>query len=144
LTFTNQPGSDIAGAATWTKLSQPAAKFYPAGFTNQTEAVGSLFQFTNSVPVLNFSAGELWLTNGNLAQVFTNKFMLGENNKVTDTNKMSLIISTSTGRFTGSVVNPATKKQIPIYGAVLQKQNIGAGYFLGTNESGEVLFGRVP
>ena len=57
---------------------------------------------------------------------------------------MSLTISTSTGRFTGSVVNPATKKQIPIYGAVLQKQSIGAGYFLGTNESGEVFLGPIP
>ena len=141
LTFTNEPASDIAGAAVWTKLRQPTAKFYPAGFTNQTDAVGSLFQFTNGVPVLDFAAGELWLTNGNLAQSITNQFRLGYNSKVTDTNKMSLTISTSTGRFTGSVVNPTTKKTIPIYGAVLQKQNIGAGYFLGTNESGEVFIG---
>jgi hypothetical protein len=144
LSFTNQPGSDIGGVATWTKLAQPTAKFYRAGFTNQTEAVGSLFRFTNGVPVLAFAAGELWLTNGNLPQSFTNQFRLGYNNEVTSSNKMSLTISTSTGRFTGSVVNPATKKTISIYGAVLQKQNLGAGYFLGTNESGEVFLGPVP
>ncbi|HEV7927213.1 MAG TPA: immunoglobulin domain-containing protein [Verrucomicrobiae bacterium] len=144
LTFASEPASDIAGVVTWTKLRQPAAQFYSPGFTNQTEVIGSLFQFTNSVPVLDFAAGQLWLTNGNLPESFTNEFTLGKNSKVTDTNKMSLTISTSTGRFTGSVVNPANKKAIPIYGAVLQKQNIGAGYFLGTNESGEVLLGTGP
>jgi hypothetical protein len=144
LTFTNQPDSDIAGAPLWTKLPQPTAKFYPAGFTNQTETVGSSFQFTNGSSVLNFAVGELWLANGNLAQGFTNQFRLGFNNIVTSTNKMTLTISTSSGLFTGSVANPATKKTIPIYGAVLQKQNIGAGYFLGTNESGEVFLGPIP
>lgn len=144
LNFTNLPESDIAGAATWTKLQQTAAKFYPAGFTNQTEAVGSSFQFTNNVPVLSFAAGELWLTNGNLAEGITNQFALGKNSQVTDTNKMILAFSTASGLFTGSVVNPATKRTILIHGAVLQKQNIGAGYFLGTNESGEVFLGAAP
>jgi hypothetical protein len=144
LTFTNQPASDIMGTVTWTKLPRPTAKYYSAGFTNQTDAVGSLFQFTNGIPVLDFAAGELWLTNGNLSQSFTNWFTLGGNNKVTSTNKMSLTIATSSGLFTGSIVNPATKKSISIHGAVLQKQSLGAGYFLGTNESGGVLLGVAP
>jgi hypothetical protein len=141
LTFVNEQTNDIEGAPVWSKLPQPTAKFYSAGFTYQTNVVGSSFQFTNGLPVLNFASGELWLANGDLAQSFTNQFMLGTNNKITSTNKMSLTISTSSGRFTGSVVNPENKKTIPIYGAVLQKQNIGAGYFLGTNESGEVFLG---
>ena len=145
LNFANEQTNDIEGAPTWIKLPQPTAKVYPAGFTNYIPGViGSLFQFTNGVPLLDFAAGELWLTNGNLPQSFTNQFSLGDNNKVTSTNKMSLSISTSSGLFTGSVVNPATKKTIPIHGAVLQKQNIGAGYFLGTNETGEVFLGPVP
>jgi hypothetical protein len=144
LSFTNQPESDIKGMATWTKLMQPSAKFYPGGFTNQIGAVGSLFQFTNGVPVLDFTAGELWLANGNLAESFTNEFTLGKNSKITDTNKMSLTISTTSGLFSGGVVNPATGKTIPVHGVVLQKQNIGAGYFLGTNQTGEVFIGSVP
>jgi hypothetical protein len=144
LTFADQPTSDIAGAAIWTKLPQPTAKFYPAGFTSQSEVVGSLFQFANGVPVFNLPTGELWLNNGNLAQSFTNQFALGNNGKVTSTNRTTLTIATSSGLFRGSVVNPATMKTIPISGAVLQKQNVGAGYFLGTSESGEVLLGPVP
>jgi hypothetical protein len=145
LTFANEQTNDIEGAPVWIKLPQPTAKVYPAGFTNQIPGLfGSLFQFTNGVPVLDFAAGELWLTNGNLAQSFTNQFVLGDNNKVTSTNKMSLTILSSSGLFTGSVVNPETKKMIPIHGAVLQKQNIGAGYFLGTNESGAVFLGPIP
>jgi hypothetical protein len=125
-------------------LPHPTAKFYPAGFTNETETVGSLFQFTNGVSVLNLPAGELWLGNGNLAQSFTNQFTLGNNSKVISSSKLSLTILTSSGLFKGSVVNPATEKTIPISGAVLQKQSIGAGYFLGTNEIGGVFLGPVP
>jgi hypothetical protein len=66
------------------------------------------------------------------------------NSQVTSSGKLSLSISTTSGLFKGSVVNPATKKTIPISGAVLQKQNIGAGYFLGTNEIGGVYLGPVP
>jgi len=144
LTFANQPTSDIAGAAIWTKLGQPTAKLYPSGFTNQTDAVGSMFQFTNGVPVLDMAAGELWLADGNLSQSFTNQFALGKNSKVTSTNRTTLTISALSGLFTGNVVNPATMKRIPISGTVLQKQDVGAGYFLGTSESGEVFLGPVP
>ncbi len=144
LAFSNAPTSDLAGQVTWIKPRQPAGKLYPGGFTWQTEAVGSLFHFKNGVPVLDFAAGELWLANGDLPQSLTNQFTLENSSKVTDTNKMTLTFTTSSGLFTGSVVNPANKKTIPIHGAVLQKQNIGAGYFLGTNQSGGVFLGAAP
>ena len=120
LAFSNAPMSDLAGPVTWIKPSQPTSKFYPGGFTLQTEAVGSLFQFTTGVPVLNFAAGQLLLADGNLPQNLTNQFTLEKNSKVTSTNKTILTISTSTGLFTGSVLNPANKKAIAISGAVLQ------------------------
>jgi hypothetical protein len=40
--------------------------------------------------------------------------------------------------FKGSVINPATGKVMPVNGALLQKQDIGYGSFLGTNEGGSV------
>ena len=75
LTFSNAPDSDISGLLNWIKPAQPAARLYPAGFTNVTGAIGSAYQFTSGVPVLDFSAGQLSLTNGNL-QSFTNQFVL--------------------------------------------------------------------
>jgi hypothetical protein len=142
LTFSNQAGSDITGAVSWFKLAQPLAKFYPAGFTNETEAAGSSYQFTVGVPVLNFSLGQVWLANGNLAS-FTNQISLGADSKVTNLsgNALTLAVTTSTGLFKGSAVNPATGKASAFTGVVLQKQNFGGGFFLGTNQTGRVYFG---
>jgi hypothetical protein len=144
LTFSNQDDSDITGNVDWFKLSAAGGKLYPAGFTNGTEAVGSSYHFTNGVPVLDFTNGVVWLANGNLANSFTNQVTLDSASKVTNdsTNALTLTITTSTGLFKGSVVNPATGgKPIAINGVLLQKQNFGGGFFLGTNQTGRVFFG---
>lgn len=142
LTFTNLATNDIDGLVSWIKLPQSSAKFYPAGFTNRTGVIASKYVFTNKVPVLNFSTGQVWLANGNLAASFTNQVLLSTNNKVsvTGTNKLSLTLLTGSGLFTGSATPPAGKP-ISIGGVVLEKQNFGAGFFLGTNQSGRVFFG---
>ena len=56
---------------------------------------------------------------------------------MTSTNKTSLTFTLPTGLFKGSVTN-ANPKTISFNGVVLQKQNLGCGYFLGTNQSGRV------
>jgi hypothetical protein len=142
LTFSNDTGSDITGMVDWFKLTQPA-KLYPAGFTNGTEAIGSSYLFTNGIPVLNISNGEVWLANGNLTDSFTNQITLDSASKVTNqsTNALTLAVTSSTGLFKGSVVNPDTGKAIAISGVVLQKQNFGGGFFVGTNQAGRVFFG---
>ncbi|MGD0615164.1 MAG: hypothetical protein ABSA69_06955, partial [Verrucomicrobiota bacterium] len=140
LTFTNLATNDIEGLVSWIKLPLASAKFYPAGFTNQTGVIASRYVFTNKVPVLDFSTGQVWLANGDLAASFTNQVVLGTNNKVSGTNKLSLNIATASGLFTGSV-RPPEGKAISIGGVVLQKQSFGGGFFLGTNQSGRVYFG---
>jgi hypothetical protein len=42
---------DISGQLNWIKPAQPAAEYYRAGFTNSTEAVGSVCRFTKANPV---------------------------------------------------------------------------------------------
>src|SRR5207253_1186274 len=138
LSFTNAPDDDINGAVTWIKGVQPGVKLYPGGFTNEVNAAGSIYSFTNGIPVLELGMGQIWLANGNLSQGFTNEIALGSNNKISNlsSNKLSIAISTSTGLFKGSIVSPINGKAISINGAVLQKPNVGVGYFLGTNQSG--------
>ena len=141
LTFTNLATNDIDGTVNWIKLPQSSVQFYRGGFTNETGVIASRYVFTNHVPVLNFSTGQVWFANGNLAASFTNQVVLGTNNKVTSTNKLSLSIATGSGLFTGRVTPPGGKA-IAIGGVVLQKQEFGGGYFLGTNQSGRVYFGH--
>lgn len=143
LTFAAQTNSDIDGAVSWFKLAQPAAVFYPAGFARDLEATGSLYVFTTGVSVLNFTTGQVSLLNGNLSASFTNQIAFGASNIVTNqsTNALKLTITTSTGLFKGTVVDPSSGRTIAVNGVLLQKQNFGSGYFLGTNQTGRVYFG---
>jgi hypothetical protein len=127
----------------WFKLAAAGGKIYQAGFTNETDVIGSAYKFSNSVPVLNVSTGEVWLSNGNVNPAFTNQVALSAASKVTNlsSNKLTLTITTTSGLFKGSVVNPANGKTITINGVVLQNQNYGGGFFLGTNQTGRVFFG---
>jgi hypothetical protein len=140
LTFSN---GDVTGGVDWFKLAAAGGKFYPAGFTNEADVMGSAYKFSNSVPVLNVSTGEVWLANGNVSPAFTNQVALSAASKVTNlsSNKLTLTITTTSGLFKGSVVNPANGKTITINGVVLQNQNFGGGFFLGTNQTGRVFFG---
>jgi hypothetical protein len=82
------------------------------------------------------------VSDGGLAQTYTNLVTIMSNNKATNLAgiKLTLTVSPKTGLFTGSFLNPETTKTVPINGVVLQKQNIGAGFFLSTNLSGQVYF----
>ncbi len=132
----------IDGTVDWFKTSAAGGKIYPHGFTNGTEAAGSSFVFTSGVPVLDFSTGQLWLANGNLANSFTNQIALDSASKVTSTNAtLKVTITTSTGAVKGTVANPAGGKPISFNGVILQKQNSGGGFFTGTTQTGRVFLG---
>jgi hypothetical protein len=142
LTFSNGVNSDITGAVDWFKLPQSTAKFYPAGFTNKLDVTGSSYVFAAGVPVLNFADGQVWLANGNLTGSFTNQIALDSASKVTSPNStLKMSITTSSGLFKGSIANPAGGAAISFTGVVLQKQNFGGGFFLGTDQSGRVFLG---
>lgn len=148
ITFTNAPTTDLNGALSWIKPANVRSKYYPSGFAVIVDAAGARYNAPVGVgsKALNIALGNVVLTDGNLARSITNLVSLGSNNKVTNlsSNKLSLSITLSTGSFSGSVVNPATAKSIRIQGALQQKLNTGYGYFLGTNQSGQVFFGPAP
>jgi hypothetical protein len=143
LTFEDRAKDDIHGLLSWIKGADPTALFYPGGFTNVMNAVGSGYVppvgDTNSL--VSFTNGCLRFCGGELAASFTNAFTLGLKDKVADlcTNKLAMTFSRSNGRFAGRVNNPRTGLSQVFRGAVLQKANIGCGYLLGTNQSSEVI-----
>jgi hypothetical protein len=143
LAFTNEPDSDISGPLNWFKIPAPFTTPFPSGFSLEPVAVGSLYTFSNGVPVLplNQGNGRLVLENGGLARSFTNFFTLNSANMVTTTNKTSLTINTGSGVFQGSAVDPATGKSISFRGAVLQKRNRGSGFFRNTDQAGRASIG---
>src|SRR5262249_46675304 len=123
---------------------EPSSLLYPAGFTVEADAIGAkYFGQTLNIKILNFSAGQLRLSDGGLPQPLTNHILFNGISLVTSPNGVPLAFSLSpqSGLFKGSVINPATGRRINFNGAVLQKQNAGYGCFLDANQSGAVYFG---
>jgi photosystem II stability/assembly factor-like uncharacterized protein len=141
LDLANGGDSDIDGLMDWIRPPQSRAKLYQAGFTNQVRALGSTFHLTYTLPVLNFSTGQVWFARGQLPSGdFTNSLVWKTNNTIRNLspNKLTLRIGTLSGLFKGSVVNPATGKRMAFGGALLQRQNVGRGFFPGAGQSGSV------
>ena len=139
VTFTNKSDSDLDGQVYWTKQAQ-AGKYYPSGFTNETEVVGSAYALANG-NVFAFNWGQIDFSEGNLSSDLTIPVAFHKNN-VTSTNKtLSVTLSTTTGIISGSVATPAASRPeaLTFKGAILQNQNRACGFFLGTNQSGRVV-----
>jgi hypothetical protein len=89
---------------------------------------------------LSDGTGNLLLTGGGLSSPASTFFKLDLSNKTTDLSghKLSLSLTPSSGLFHGSVLNPDTGKPITFQGALFPDWNVGLGYFLTPNQSGQV------
>lgn len=130
---------DLSGQVSWIRPAIPNAAYFPNGFEIQSQVSGSAYRRPASgTRILDFVNGALTLTDGDLTSPVSGFVTLAANNKITSTSHFSLTFTTLSGFFRGSVANPAGGKPILYSGVALQKQNIGAGFFLGTHHSGRV------
>jgi hypothetical protein len=123
------------------------SRLFAAGFATDAESTGSRYiaPIGLAARVLNITNGVISLSGGNLSEASDNDVTLGTGSKITSSdNKLSLNFTLSSGMFTGSFVEPGTTHRTTFSGAVLQKANVGAGYFGGTNDNGRVLFQAAP
>ena len=136
---------DLGGECNWIKPANAAAKFYPAGFIVQTNAIGSKYQTPAAgAPLLNFTNGTVTLLGGNYFTHFTSSATNAPGSKLIfrGTNKLSFTLNSPTfGLFKGSLLDPVSLKTISFKGALLQTQQVASGFFQGTNQSGRVSFG---
>ena len=145
MTFTNLNNSDLSGVLYWVKQPQASSSVYPAGFNfpEGIQAVGSVYSFTNGVPLLNLPGGGISvLQMGNPVQNSTNHFTLGNDNKITSADGLKVTITTSSGLFKGTATSPGDGASVPITGVLLQKQNTAYGFFLKGGQSGGVYLGQ--
>jgi len=161
LSLQTNAATDVSGDVAWLKPSVPAAKFYPAGFNFQTTASGFRYHPpARGNNVLTLTDGNVAFTGGGLDSDITNHIHLGANNHVSNlsSNLLSLSFKSSNGSFSGHVNKPnaaivaagmgggpmggkAMGQSLSFNGVVLQGTEDGAGFFLGTNQSGQVLVG---
>jgi hypothetical protein len=145
LSFTNTPATDLSGALHWFKPGAATSQYYPDGILLESSAVGSHYTRPSAgAKVLTLNEASVVLSGAGLPQDLTNYISIGTHSRVTSTNKTRLTFTASTGAFQGSVPNPAAPAGKPIlcHGVVLQNQNSGWGWFLGTNQCGEVYLGE--
>jgi hypothetical protein len=153
LTFRDQPGiSDVDGAGVlWFRPASPGS-FYPAGWPAgiRTDFVGARYHQQRGAAVLSglsASAAEgntmLKLTDGGLGGAGLDQALrIDSNNRVRavapNQAGLSLRIMPGSGLFSGSFLDSATGVRGTIKGAVLEKQNAGAGAFRAKGSVGGV------
>ncbi len=138
----NPSGSDVSGAFAWIKTGTAAARFYPAGFTNQSgTVVGSVYRLDHDPNLLNLTNALVQFSGGNIGTDYTDVIAIDPNGRVSalGTNRLALTFAIPTGSFSGRTTDPSTGKSSAFRGVVLQKQNAGRGFLLGTNQSSRVV-----
>ena len=140
---------DFGGDYTWSKPPVATNRFYEGGFAISDALIGSRYATPGATNrVLPFSEGLMTFSGGNLGAPFVNQILLRPNNSVTNTpastNKLTFTLNKTNGLFSGTVAEPNSTRVLAFKGAVLTKAGTGHGFFLGTNQSGRVLFETVP
>jgi uncharacterized delta-60 repeat protein len=135
--------SDATGTVWWTKPRSVGGIFYPDGFTNRIDVLGSRYDaLPTGIPVLTLTNGVVIVTGGNLAESFTNSIALGGDNKIFGDNQLTLSIVPAKGTLSGSFVDPASGKKRALKGVALPNRNEAHGLFFGTDQSGRVFVGE--
>ena len=126
----------------------PLDEDYPDGFTTSPTIDGALFVSSKDGGPSIAGSGQLTLGGGNLQSNLVKNVVIAATGKVTvsptDTDKLTLKISPTTGQFSGSFIHPAIGKSSKLNGLLLQDDNLGAGYFPGTNQTGFFVYEPSP
>ena len=147
LSLTNQPTDDIHGMLGWNRVPQPSVRSYPGGISVTIDTLGSKY-----LPVSaggagpNFTSALLSLADGNLAQPLSIPVSANEGSPFgyADDNGTTVRINPASGLISGRATDAAGVSSLVFKGAFLQKQNLGAGFFLGGTMSGRMQFGAEP
>jgi len=146
VTVSNAPGTvtNLAGTLVWIKRANATNMFDSAGFTNVVDVVGSGYVAPlKGVTVLPLPVTTFTVAGADLPFAITNPIALTPQNTlvVIGANPLNLTvkITTTTGLFTGSFINPVTGATNLVKGVLLQDQNLGPGQFTSTTNSGAVL-----
>jgi len=119
ISFTNHPSYDLSGTLSWINPSNPNAKFYSTGFTNETCAIGSTF----IAPVGNPPYTNILVNGMAFSDAYPGSAL------------PPISISTKNGTFKFSAKNSATNMKISYGGVIFQKMNAGYGMYLDSDQT---------
>jgi hypothetical protein len=143
LTFESTNTSDLSGTFTWTKAPDTHDTYYPAGFSTQLPATGSLYvPPASGVKAMAEPSGSATagFGDGNLPQSLAVPVMVTPQDKVTmvtpGSPNVTLAINPISGTVKGTFVLPDGNITRGVRGVILQKQQAAFGYFLGIDQGG--------
>jgi hypothetical protein len=142
--FKGAAADGFSGACVWAKPSGAGAPF-SGGLTNGITVLGSNYK-APPFAFRAFGGSQVVFNGGGLSGPITNSVTWGLDNKIVNhgTNKLSLSLTTASGLFKGTVVDPASGKNVQFQGVLYEKENVGLGFFPGGNQSGAVSFAPNP
>jgi PKD repeat protein len=132
----------------WFRPASPASSFYPAGFSTVVTLDGDKYvRPVNSGP--SFSGnGQLTLGDGNLGADIVYDLYIDAKGNVSFTfenhENVQMNLNPATGQFSGSFTHSTLNRTVTFRGLVLQPDKTGAGYFMGTGETGFAVIELLP
>ncbi|MEN3941086.1 Ig-like domain-containing protein [Prosthecobacter sp. SYSU 5D2] len=132
----------------WYKPAQTKG-LYAAGFTADVDLTGSRYGRPtkgNRVFEVENPNGQVIvrITNGNLAAPITATFTWDTNNKLVATGpnpaNVQVKIAPANGKMSGSFIDPGTGRKKPFRGVITQRHEFGSALFVGTTDTGTVIF----
>ena len=152
LQFEDRPDeSDLHGALRWRKPGGVKGGFFSAGFSTDLTAIGSRYTPPAAgTPMLDFAARpqNAMLTFGPAdllapRQPVTVTLLATNRILVPPTERLSMTLNPASGGFSGAF-RDTTNRSRTFRGVVFQKQNLGAGLFLGDAETDAAHFEAFP
>ena len=132
----------------WFLPSLPTSHYFPAGFTTNVTLLGQIYVSPTAGGPSPAGNRQITLGGGNLASNIVKTAVVGASGDVTvstpNSENLQLKLQPATGQFSGSFTHPSLNKTISFKGVLLQLDNSGAGYFLGTSQSGYVTIEPTP
>lgn len=137
--FKEQAEGDLFGQFAWKRNSEDGNSDIPVtvlGFRYEPPTKGRL--------ALSREEGMTAVKGGDMIEPWVERVQLDAKQKITPVKRsgseLSLTIAPGSGLFTGSFLHPVTGRLVDVQGAVLQRQNLGTGCFLGPTNAGRLSF----
>ena len=146
--ITGWMGTNASTLPIWVKQPVTNDRYYSNGFSMVSATLVARYVAPKgNTNALNWTSGQAIIGGGNLAEPLTNSIVLS-NNQVRVTggsiSNLALTISAQSGSFSGSFLAPSARTKTNVKGVLDQFNNVGAGWFLGTNQSGFILLQAAP
>jgi hypothetical protein len=148
INFESLPNSDCNALLDW-KRPVTGGSYYPTGFETGITLAGARYAKPIGIVPLPFVNGSATLSSGGLGQDIVKPISLSTSSTVlvsgSNPEMLKITINASSGGFSGSFLDPVTKKPLKFAGMLYQNINTpqAGGFFLGPISSGTGYSGNV-